>query len=135
MIRYSELQIGDWVLVQGKPRKVEAITKRKIGYHVTPTDQLHYARLPELEPIPITMEILKHNRFNEDLCYWIYQIDENNRLEYYFHEHRITRYWYGRDEWQNNRWFREVSFIATCSYLHQLQQASRMCGVDIIWKI
>lgn len=26
--------IGDWVLVDGTPRKVEAITKKKIGYHL-----------------------------------------------------------------------------------------------------
>ena len=135
MIRYSELQIGDWVLVQGKPRKVEAITKRKIGYHVTPTDQLHYARLPELEPIPITKEILKSSGFVENLCYWDYHIDENTKFQYYFHEHRLERQWYGRDEWENHRWLREVTLKINCYELHELQQVFRRCGVEIIWKI
>ena len=51
MIRYEELTIGDFVLVDDKIRRVEAITKKKIGYHITPTDQLHYARLCEVFPI------------------------------------------------------------------------------------
>lgn len=53
MIRYEELTIGDYVLVDGKIRRVEAITKRKIGYHITPDGQLHYARLCEVFPIKI----------------------------------------------------------------------------------
>ena len=53
MIGYYELAIGDFVLVKGKIRRVEAITKRKIGYHITPTDQLHYARLCEVFPIDV----------------------------------------------------------------------------------
>lgn len=53
MIRYDEIMIGDYVLVKGTPRKVEAITKKKIGYHVNPqTDnRMYYARLHEIEPI------------------------------------------------------------------------------------
>lgn len=55
MIRADQLQIGDWVLVSGTPRRVEAITKKKIGYHINPqTDKrLHYARLHDVEPIEI----------------------------------------------------------------------------------
>lgn len=53
MIRYNEIMIGDYVLVKGTPRKVEAITKKKIGYHINPqTDnRMYYARLHEIEPI------------------------------------------------------------------------------------
>lgn len=55
MIKSTELMIGDWVLVSGTPRKVESITKKKIGYHINPqTDKrLHYARLHDVEPIEI----------------------------------------------------------------------------------
>lgn len=53
MIKATELMIGDWVLVSGTPRRVESITKKKIGYHINPqTDnRLYYARLHEIEPI------------------------------------------------------------------------------------
>lgn len=56
MIRADQLQIGDFVLVDGKPRRVESITKKKIGYHLHPqTDKrLYYARLHDVEPIDVT---------------------------------------------------------------------------------
>lgn len=53
MIRYQDLQILDYVLINGKIRRVEAITKRKVGYHIHPTDQLHYARLQDVFPVKI----------------------------------------------------------------------------------
>ena len=55
MIKAHDLQLGDYVLIQGKPRQVEAITKRKIGYHVDKQkdNRLYYARLCEVEPIEI----------------------------------------------------------------------------------
>ena len=53
MIRYQDLQILDYVLINGKIRRVEAITKRKVGYHIHPTDQLHYARLQDVFPVVI----------------------------------------------------------------------------------
>lgn len=55
MIKSTELMIGDYVLVDGKPRRVESITKKKIGYHINPqTDKrLYYARLHDVEPIPL----------------------------------------------------------------------------------
>lgn len=59
MIRADLLQIGDYVLVSGTPRRVESITKKKIGYHINPqTDKrLYYARLHDVEPIEITEEM------------------------------------------------------------------------------
>ena len=53
MIRYQDLQMLDYVLVDGEIRRVEAITKRKIGYHIKPDDQLHYARLQDVFPVKI----------------------------------------------------------------------------------
>jgi hypothetical protein len=53
MIRYQDLQILDYVLVDSKIRRVEALTKRKVGYHIKPEDQLHYARLQDVFPIEI----------------------------------------------------------------------------------
>lgn len=53
MIRADQLMIGDWVEVDGEPRQVCAITKKKIGYHITPTDRLHYAKLHDVNPLKI----------------------------------------------------------------------------------
>lgn len=138
MIKATELQIGDFVLVDGKPRRVESITKKKIGYHLHPQNDkgLHYARLHDVGPIKITKELLEQNGFVQDTCYWNMQIDEHNRIQYYFYESRLEKFWYGRDEYQNHAYVREVSFSAMgLLYLHQLQQACRMCGIKIDWKV
>ena len=64
MIKYSELQIGDFVLVDGTPRKVEAITKKKIGYHRKEKEpRLYYARLRDVEPIEINEYVLRISGF------------------------------------------------------------------------
>ena len=54
MVYYSELMIGDWIQIDGIPRQVQAITKKKVGYHITPNEcRMHYARLSECEYLPI----------------------------------------------------------------------------------
>lgn len=55
----TELRIGNLVMYNGKVVKVEQITKHKIGYHTKPNEtRMNYARLCEIEPIPITEELL-----------------------------------------------------------------------------
>ncbi len=138
MIKYSELQIGDWVSVDGVPRKVEMITKKKIGYYVNKqTDGcLQYARLKDIEQIPLTEGFFRVNGFVKNLCYWKYRIDNQNWLEFYKHENRLARYWRGVDEWQNHSIQRETIFKCHgIHYVHQLQHALKLCyskGKD--WK-
>jgi hypothetical protein len=55
----TELRIGNLVMYNGEVVKVEQITKHKIGYHTKPNEtRMNYARLCEIEPIPITEEWL-----------------------------------------------------------------------------
>jgi hypothetical protein len=55
----TELSIGNLVCYNGEVVKVEQITKYKIGYHTKPNEtRMNYARLCEIEPIPITEEWL-----------------------------------------------------------------------------
>lgn len=70
MISIKQLQIGCHVLVEGKMVKVCGITQRKIGYHHPgwrKEARLCYARDCEVEPIPITPELLEKVSF--------YQVD------------------------------------------------------------
>ena len=60
-MKYTELSIGNLVYQTGNIIKVESITKRKVGYHLKPNEScMHYARMSEILPIPITEEILKN---------------------------------------------------------------------------
>ena len=59
MVGCEDLQIGDYVRVDGVVRRVASITKRKIGYHMeSGENRLYYARLADIEPVVI--ESLTH---------------------------------------------------------------------------
>lgn len=73
-IDIKSLHIGSHGLVDGKRVCVCGITKRKIGYHHPggrKDAHLCYARLNEIEPIPITPELLAELGFQyRDNTYW-----------------------------------------------------------------
>lgn len=127
MIRCSELQIGDYVLVDGTPRRVASITKKKIGYHINPqTDnRLYYARLHNVEPIEITRELLINLGFVE---YKTIPYDA------YIHNGGEARlFCYPLNRWRTvNAVGRMVDMFI--SYLHQYQQICRLEQVEIDWK-
>ena len=83
-----------------------------------------------LRPIPITAEILEKNGWSSDGMYATLRIDEHRHLEYYFHEHRLRKYYCGVDEWQNHAKVTNITFAAHCYSVHQLQHALRLAGVD-----
>ena len=67
----QELRIGNLVCYNGEVVKVEQVTKRKIGYHTKPNEtRLNYARLCEIEPIPITEKLLT-KRIGDKVTYFI----------------------------------------------------------------
>lgn len=89
----------------------------------------HWANLKDIEPIPLTPEILEKNGFVGE-GYQILTLDDGHWLEYYHHEHRLTRYWEGIDEWQDHSKVRDVVFRCHCYYVHELQHALKLCGIN-----
>jgi len=54
----EELIIGCQVLIDGVPRVVQAITKKKVGYHIGQNEsRMHYERLRDIKPIPLNSSI------------------------------------------------------------------------------
>lgn len=134
-MRATELQIGDWAKYTNPPYiKVASITKKKIGYHVKDDEpRMHHVRLCEVEPIPITAEILEKNGFalvHEQLPY---------RMEYVlsFQETYVSVVF-----WHNNKILvkmetpssgnRGVNNVHNCdiNHIHELQHALRLYGID-----
>lgn len=63
-MKANELQIGNLVFLGGQTVKVRSITRKKVGVlKDNVRTRLHYARLFEVEPIPITEEWLMKNGF------------------------------------------------------------------------
>ena len=146
MIRADQLQIGDYVLVSGTPRRVESITKKKIGYHINPqTDKrLYYARLHDVGPIEITEEMLEQNGFGTkgmttiyflkgelpDDFIWNITLDLRYRVVDVILWKRIPP----KDSTYDDLVTQRKVFVKSL-YIHQLQQACIMCGIKIDWQL
>ena len=146
MIRADQLQIGDYVLVSGTPRRVESITKKKIGYHINPQagKRLHYARLHDVEPIEITGVMLEKNGFGTKGMTTIYFLEGELPDDFIWNITLDLRYrvvdailWkriQPKDLTYDDLVTQRKVFVKSL-YIHQLQQASRMCGIKIDWKL
>lgn len=142
MIKATELQIGDFILVDGTPRKVEAITKKKIGYHRKENEpRLYYARLREVEPIPLDEELVLKLGFTKRNV-------SDLMDDYYIHAMYDIRI--GDDPFLNNEYglteFEEGGYFTFAAnncywttmpiiYLHTLQHCFSLCGVNFEVKL
>lgn len=141
MIRYESIMIGDWILVDGTPRKVQAITKKKIGYHRKENEpRLYYARLRDVEPIEITEDLLKKIGFWRDpKIHFVYAcrdyIDGTYEwsADYLIKEGllKITidkTYNPLRDD-NDLKCVLYPNLMVEAKYLHELQHAFKLCGI------
>lgn len=146
MIRADQLQIGDYVLVSGTPRRVESITKKKIGYHINPqtSKRLYYVRLHDVEPIEITGEMLEKNGFGKKGMATIYFLEGelpddfiwNITLDFLYRvvDAILWKRILPKDSTYADFVTQRKVFVKSL-YIHQLQQACRMCGIKIDWKL
>lgn len=131
-MKAKELMIGDYVLVRPSmmPIQVAAIHKKKVAYHAT-GDRLTWVRDGLIEPIPITPEILEKNGWKvkkgfvqhgnfSDGPLMLWHTEENKILRNFTHELEIS-------DLSTDKGFR---VIIECNYVHQLQHALRLCGIE-----
>lgn len=134
ILKISDLSVGDWVQdMGGNYTKVVGIWQgSNFSYQVDCLRGDKADTIPpcNLHPIPITAEILEINGWSSDGMYATLRIDEHRHLEYYFHEHRLRKYYCGVDEWQNHAKVTDITFAAHCYSVHQLQHALRLAGID-----
>jgi hypothetical protein len=133
MIKATELMIGDWVLVSGTPRRVESITKKKIGYHINPhTDnRLYYAMLHDLEPIQVTHSLLQNvfeqgkdpNHFEKQVFVHNITLSLHRDLVCFI---KVEEALFG-DEVYMDFWVNDK--------LHLVQNALRVFDIEIDWKL
>lgn len=152
-LKISDLSVGDWVsfdtahlTVEGddiatafvkkaqQPVRIKSILGDQdlIFAEVMTEDDFGtiYLKMEHIRSIPITEEILEKNGWSTDGMYAFLRIDEHLHLEYYYHEHRLCKYYCGKDEWQNHAKVTDITFAAHCYSVHQLQRALRLAGVD-----
>ena len=114
----QELNIGNLVCYNGKVVKVEQVTKHKIGYHTKPNEtRMNYARLCEIEPIPITEELLTKRKGDEDNYF---MFCNNSILTFTKMGDAI---WDVRIQVSFPNYRENIQKIQSIRYLHQLQNA------------
>lgn len=124
-MKTEELMIGDWVLYREEVLKVTSLyTKRganEIGFGES---EDFWVDISNIEPIPLTPEILEKNGFeaddkNKDMLYWNWSICED--CVSYDKETGTIRIFHtlGR-----------LVFVHPLRYVHELQHALRLCGIE-----
>lgn len=129
MIHANELMIGDWVCTEhdSTPRQIDWIRTGEVGLFwnkvVTP---------PYLVPIPLTPEILEKNGFE-----MVSKRDDNaGTMERYFYPRIGYVYRFSNGEWEVDligygRGFSGAAkYRGVIKYVHELQHALRLCGID-----
>ena len=143
-LKISDLSVGDWVEFHRKqgiyiaPPLFDHANAQIVGTHrgaevsllVDGKREFMAIPLSAIRPIPISAEILEKNGWSTDGMYAFLRIDEHRHLEYYYHEHRLRKYYCGVDEWQNHAKVNNITFAVHCYSVHQLQHALRLAGVD-----
>lgn len=133
MIKATELQIGDYVLVSGTPRRVESITKKNIGYHINPqTDKrLYYARLRDVEPIKVTNSLFE-KVFEQGKDPNYFEFDDGMVCITFSLQTEGCCYIKVVEAFIINAVLLENVFRDN---LHLIQNALRVMGVEIDWKV
>jgi hypothetical protein len=142
-MKAEDLMIGDWVhsistihnvsfpdngVIQDEgyttihtPIKITTVSENCVSYYSNKLELYITLSSEDIEPIPLTPEILEKNGFGCDRNdgYAILRLEDNSELLYYFHEYKLTRFYKS-----------EIIFRCQCVYAHQLQRALKLCGID-----
>ena len=122
-MKAEELMIGDWVLYESKPNMISEISEEIVGEAtVCFVGNRYMANIDEVEPIPLTTEILEKNGFvlRDDEIGW-----HGVKFEPYFTRDDVPFEIFCDGE-PFSIWFRDPVNI---EYIHQLQHVMRLCGI------
>ena len=114
----SDLMIGDWV--HNKEGKNEQVTSLYDGYICTETHEDSHDY--HFEPIPLTAEILKKNGFSRFGTY--YGIFERERLIFPLTNPSSPT------DYKDNYYLQIGNKDFPIKFVHQLQHALKLCGID-----
>ena len=145
-MRANELQIGDYVNYRGQIIKVTSLYDKGGSNEVGWSDKESvWVNADNVEPIPLTPEVLEKNRFIKDFC-------KDNRLTDVYHLLVPTGFERKSFTIQVSLYREPIGDVSTlvkcwgwlppynggmndihlCSanYVHQLQHALRLCGIE-----
>lgn len=118
--------IGDWLFYVSQFNafcfRVEQITRKKVGYHAEPNEcRMHYLRLSECEPVPLTVKRLELIGFEK--VQNLYSLTVENKVfpGKIFIEYVLSN---------GSLYVNDGLIPRPIRYVHQLQHAMRLCGIE-----
>lgn len=124
----TELMLGDWVMHDGKPKKVDVIWSAKQVSLYDPSKDwgsiyTDKHSTDEIEPIPLTEEILIKNSFSNTRERWSIAAEPKRELS-----RDVFVIW--RPEKMEYFYIMFNSTYYQIRYVHQLQNALRFLGIE-----
>jgi hypothetical protein len=140
VMKTQELMIGDWVLWNTHPMKVMMIGSRMVKLY----NEDNSIEDDEINPIPLTAEILEKNGFQRCENEWYYfKYDENGKVSLYqgcyskYNKNgKILLY---QVSWDVDDLYLEIASYTSLTgefnrmgvrFVHELQHALRLCGIE-----
>ncbi|WP_091962938.1 hypothetical protein [Prevotella sp. tc2-28] len=125
-MKANELMIGDWVECtywtpskQLKVAEIRRIMDDEIKIGVYSDDLILIFRQSEVKPIPITPEILEKNGFINYTDFYMWKEESLEPIHL--------------DNYDEDGWRLRINcdnIPCECKYVHQLQHALRLCGIE-----
>ena len=142
IMKTNKLMIADWVLYEGEPYQI-----RKLGIYGVDRDGEDYPAVcvgkptgiglvverNEIEPIPLTPEILEKNEFKK---FPFFHIDEQHQWSWWENTLISVTLWCRElnDDTKDGMMLKiEAPTSTLCikvNYVHELQHALRLCGIE-----
>ena len=123
-MKSTDLQIGDYALAKPSMMlfRVAAVHHKKVGYHAV-THKLNWVRNDLLEPIPLTLEILERNGFELRDGFFYHRIDDKP----HHYDFKLKK----GGVFTSEGYTLECGiYRLTIRYVHELQHALRLCGLN-----
>ena len=126
-MKTTDLMIGDWVLdPDNKPAKVEILNIKESIQTARPNGMVCLTHCYRIDPIPLTEEILVKNGFKKS--------DIADLFEYNTEYYEITIHLFSDGIWiimvDDIEFSQTIRSQMSVSYVHQLQQTLRLCGIE-----
>ena len=124
--------IGDWMMYRGEPIIVFEIDEYYDRINTEPDgyDSIRCINLSDLQPIPLTVEILRKNGFIiKKKWAQIGNFGDNPLIMWHFVDDPILGDYNTELEIHQND-TDKVHIHIPCKYVHELQHVLRLCGID-----
>lgn len=120
-MKISDLSIGDWVAYNGKKYRIKEISSPYATVTLWGNNEQRDESIVLIEPIPLTPEILEKNGFEELMGkFWVGH-------NHYCHIQQHSSSW---TLLSNKRGFYRTIRLESLEFVHELQHALRLAGVE-----